>query len=306
VSGMMVQKPRVLLIEQYSDLRELNELILRDAGYEVEAVAPSGDPVEHAARTRPDGIVAHVRPTEARDWELIDRLEADPRTEAIPVVVISSSERAVTEARAAPVVRETVVMPYDIDALREAVAKALGNPPPAAVLPPPRRAPPPSLAFAGGELSRLSREIVLRAISCLQQIEPFRSRFAELSPALVDELPVILGAVAAALRRDLPPDEITAPAALRAAIQAHVNLRLDQGLELGSILREYQVLQDQALEALRERIGQAHFSAIDAFDVARVIDGYFDQIVQVTVSDAVARLTRQVRPASATGTAGSA
>jgi CheY-like chemotaxis protein len=288
---MSVHLPRVLLIEESSDLRELNELILRDAGYDVEAITPEEDPVEHAARTRPDVVVVRIRPGATDGWSLIDRLEADPRTEAIPVVVISASEREVITARATPVVREAVVMPYDIDALRNAVARALGSPPPAAVLPPPRRAPPPSLAFAGSTLLAQSREIVLRALSRLQQVEPFRSRFAELSPALLDELPVILGAVATALQRDLPSEEVIAVSAVRATIQKHVNLRLDQGVEARSIVLEYQVLQDQALGMLRERIGQTNFSAIDAFDVARMIDRYFDEIILVSVSDVVARLT---------------
>ncbi len=294
---MSANLPRVLLIEESSDLRDLNELILRDAGYQVEAVPPSADTVEHVARSRPDAVVIRIRPAETDGWNLIDRLEADPRTEAIPVVVISSSERIVTAAQATPVVRETVVMPYDIDALRDAVAKALGNPPPAAILPPPHRAPPPSLAFAGAELLRRSREIILRAISRLQQIEPFRSRFAELSPGLVDELPTILGAIATALQRDLPAEEITAPTAIRSTIRSHVNLRLDQGLDGRAILLEHQILEDQALATLREQIGHAEFAAIDAFDVARAIDHYFDEIILVAVGDIVARLGGQARTA---------
>lgn len=300
---MSVHPPRVLLVEESSDLRELNELILRDAGYDVEAITPEADPFEHAARTRPDVMVVRIRPGEKDGWSLIDRLETDPRTEAIPVVVISASEREVITARATPVVREAVVMPYDIDALRNAVARALGNPPPAAILPPPRRAPPPSLAFAGSALLAQSREIVLRAISRLQQLEPFRSRFAELSPGLLDELPVILGAVATALQRDLPSEDVIAVSAVRATIQEHVHLRLDQEVEARAIIQEFQILEDQALAALRERIGQAGFSAIDAFDVARMIDRYFDEIILVSVSDIVARLAARARPAARKGSA---
>ena len=66
---------------------------------------------------------------------LVDHFRSDVRTARIPVVVISSTEKSAAEAQASPNVRETVVMPYDIDALRDAVARALGNPPPDATLP---------------------------------------------------------------------------------------------------------------------------------------------------------------------------
>lgn len=287
---MSTNVPRVVLIEESSELRELNELILRDAGYEVETVPLSANALEYVARSQPNAVVIRIRPGETDGWSLIDRLETDSRTEAIPVVVISSSERVVAAAQATPVVRQAVVMPYDIDALRDAVAKALGNPPPAAILPPPHRAPPPSLAFAGAELLQRSREIVLRTISRLQQIEPFRSRFAELSAGLVDELPTILGAIATALQRDLPTEDITAPTAIRSTIKSHVMLRLSQGLDARAILLEHQILEDQALEVLREQIGHTDFAAIDAFDVARAIDQYFDEIILLAVNELVARL----------------
>lgn len=284
--------PRVLLIEPESDLRALESLILEESGYRVDPLPPDAEPVEYAARTHPDVIVVHVRPgpapraprTEPRDWAVIDSLEADPRTEAIPVVVVSASERVAAEAKAVPIVRQVVVMPYDIDALRNAVANALGNPPPAAVLPPPRGAPAPSLAVAARLVNQHSREIVLRAIRRLQQIQPFASRFAQLSPALVGNLPVILGAIVVALQRNLRPEQVAQAEAIQTAIREHVALRISQGLSPGSVIEEYQVLNDQTLEVLRQHIGEASFSAMDAFDVARTIDLFFAQILRVTVN----------------------
>ncbi|HEX5418032.1 MAG TPA: hypothetical protein VFZ25_20435 [Chloroflexota bacterium] len=283
----------MLLVEAAADLRELNELILRDSGYHVEAVAPDTDLVAFAQKTQPDVIVLHIRPNNPADWEIIDHLDADPQTEAIPVVVLSTSERVVTEAHAVPVVREAVVMPYDIDALRDAVAKALGNPPPAAVLPSPYQAPPPTLAFAGTLLSEHSREIVLRTIRRLQQLEPFKSRFAELSPALVGNLPVILGTVVTSIQRSLEPRQVTAPLAIRKAIKAHVELRIHQGVSVDAVIEEYQELYDQILGLLREQIGLVHFTALDAFDVARMVGDFIAQIVRVTVKDFLAQTEHQ-------------
>ncbi len=283
----------VLLVESASDLRDLNELILREAGYHVEIVPPNADPVAFAERTRPDVLVVHIRPNQPADWEILDHLDANPQTAPIPVVVISSSERVVTEAHAVPIVREAVVMPYDIDALRGAVARALGNPPPAAVLPPPQRASSPTLALAGTLLSEHSREIVLRTIRRLQQTEPFKSHFAELSPALVGNLPVILGAVVTGIRRNLDPVLVTAPPAIRDAIQDHVALRIRQGVNADSVIEEYQVLDDQILGFLRDQIGQIHFSALDAFDIARMAGDFIAQIERVTVKGLLAQTERR-------------
>ncbi|SRR5579883_2550564 len=289
---MRRKEPRVLLIESQSELRELNELILREAGYQVTLLPPGTDPVTTAAQTSPDVIVVHIRPRQPEDWQIIDRLNADPRTETIPVVALSSSERLLAEARAAPTVEQVIVMPYDIDALQRAVADALKRPPPAAVLPPPLHPPPESLLAAGKLLSAHSREVVLRAISRLQQIEPFTSHFAELSPGLVDNLPVIVGAIIVGLQRDLTPEQVVAPAAIREAIRKHENLRVSQGLTPTAVLQEYQVLNDQMLAFLREQIGEAHFNAVQAFDAARVIDGYIAEILRLAISDFLAKSGR--------------
>jgi CheY-like chemotaxis protein len=300
---MQTQKPRVLLIEDDSSLRELNTLILREAGYQVETLPTNAEPVAVAARTHPDAIVVHIRYNKPEDWQIIDRLNADPRTETIPVVAISSSERLVAEARAAPVVEQAVVMPYDIDALQRAVAEALHHPPPAAVLPPRHYPPLESLAAAGKLLNAHSREIVLRAISRLQQIEPFKSRFAELSPGLVDNLPVILGAIVVGLQRGLTPEQVVAPPAIHDAIREHVNLRVSQGLTPASVIQEYQVLDDHMLDFLRDHIGEAQFSAVDAFLIARVIHDFTAEILRVAVNDFLARTKQpqakgQARPST--------
>ncbi len=282
---MGVRPARVLLIESDSDLRQLNELILKEFGYEVETAPPTDDPVETVATRRPAVVVLHLRPNEPRDWQILDRLQGDLRTEAVPVVVIAGAPRVEVEARAAPTVRQAVVMPYDIDALRAAVEEALGHPLPAAVLPPPHHPAPEALAFAGRILAERSREITLRAIRRLQQIEPFASHFAKLSAGLVNQLPVIVGAVVVGLQRNLTPEEVVSPSAIREMIRDHVKLRVDQGLSPASVIREYQVLNDQIQGFLRENIGSAPFGVLDVFDVARTVDSYFAEIIRVAVSD---------------------
>src|SRR5262249_5833233 len=153
------------------------------------------------AGTEPDVIVLSVGPTEASGPDLVDRFRSDERTAKIPLVVISSTEQSAVQAQASSNVRETVVMPYDIDALRDAVARALGNPPPVAALPAPTASVSPAIEVAADVLIEHNRRIMLRALERLRQEEPFRSRFGELSRGLIDDLPTILGALTGALQR---------------------------------------------------------------------------------------------------------
>jgi CheY-like chemotaxis protein len=282
---MSKKVPRLLLAEGDPSLRALDELILREAGYEVENLPPGEDLIAYAARTQPDALIVDVGPPAPGFWDVIDRLNANPSTDTIPVVVITTAERAAIEARAAPVVREAVIMPYDIDALRHAVARALGSPPPAALLPEIHRAAPPAVAFAADALTGNSRQIVLRTIARLQRDEPFRSRFAELFGSLLDHLPVISGAIVAALRRGLTPEEVRAVPGLRNAVREHIRERIGRGLRPGDILREYQTLEDQMRAVLRDQVGHARFSAMDAVDVDRAIDAFFGELLRVAVDD---------------------
>jgi CheY-like chemotaxis protein len=262
----------ILLIENNPTLRDLNEMILDDAGYHVR-VAPRGeDPESYAAGTEPDVIVLSVGPTEASEPDLVDRFRSDERTAKIPIVVISSTERSAVQAQASSNVRETVVMPYDIDALRDAVARALGNPPPVAALPEPTASVSPAIEVAADVLIEHNRRIMLRALERLRQEEPFRSRFGELSPGLIDDLPTILGALTGALQRGLPPKRVAAIPEVREAVCRHVRLRQSQGLASSIVAREYFALLGEMLRVLEEECDRHQITAANAFAVAATIN----------------------------------
>jgi CheY-like chemotaxis protein len=275
----------VLLIETNLTLRELNELILAEAGYDVALVPLDTDPQAFAARVQPNAIVISIGPTELQRWDLVDRLRADPRTNGIPLVVISSTEHSAVEAQASPNVRETVVMPYDIDALREAVGKAIGNPPPAAALPDAQEPVQPAFRHAAEVLNRHSRGIVLRAIERLRRDEPYRSHFAELSRGLLDDLPSIVGAITGGLLRGLPPHEVADVSEVHLAICQHVHLRRGQGLPTVLVGREYVTLVGEMLRVLEDEAAGSNFSPADAFAVARRINALLRAVMTVAMNE---------------------
>lgn len=117
----------VLLIEHEPALRNINAQILSEAGYQVERVPHHHDAIKMAVRIKPNVIVIGIRPWVLTDRHIVEDLQRNPRTHAIPVVVIGTFQEVVSAVATVPNVRQTVVAPYDIETLETAVALALSK-----------------------------------------------------------------------------------------------------------------------------------------------------------------------------------
>ena len=275
------QRPTALLIETDPGLGELEEDILTDAGLRVVALPPNTDPVGFAAHLRPTVVVAHVGLAERHGLDLVDRFRTDPTTEAMPVVTVAMAEETAAAAKAASNVRAVVVAPYNISALGDAVAQAIGHPPPPAVLPQTPQPVPTPVAFAAKELSVHARAIVLQTVRALQRDEPYRWRFPALSLGLVDDLGTMVGAIAHGLLRGLTPAEVFAIPAINASIDAHVRLRESQGLGVAAAIHEDRGLKVQVDQFLQSLVGQSGFTRADAADVSRQVQAFTDQLARI-------------------------
>jgi len=119
---------KVLLIVSEPELRDVNALVLIDANLQVEQLPDHADSVAVAEQSNPAVIVISLRPMIPQDRQIVEDLQRNPRTRVIPIVVISTDEQEVRAVAALPNVRGTIVTPYDIAALENAVAAALGKP----------------------------------------------------------------------------------------------------------------------------------------------------------------------------------
>jgi CheY-like chemotaxis protein len=81
----------VLLVDPIADDREIQERVLRRAGLDV--IDPGENPFKQAITRRPDAVVVDVSPQRPGAKEFVQILKQDPRTAAIPVVVISAYPR---------------------------------------------------------------------------------------------------------------------------------------------------------------------------------------------------------------------
>lgn len=280
---------RVLVVEPDPDLRDLVEMILSGDGYRVEIPPTDADAVALAARTMPDVVILGIaHPKDPRSWQILDQIQANPRTRMIPVVVISTSEAAAAEAQAAPVVGSpgsAVVSPYNIGALEEAVTHALKNPPPAAALPRTSRQPSPAVVFATDSLGANARQLAVQTVQQLRGIEPYASQFSQLTTGLVDDIGTMLGAIVDGMRRGLPPREVFRIPTIRKSVQRHVRLRESQGLGAAASMRECLAIRDQIDRFLQGLIGQHGFTAHDASEVSGRAHAYVGELMRLIGED---------------------
>jgi two-component system, cell cycle response regulator DivK len=82
-------RPRVLLVDDYPDAREMYCEYLEFSGFDVVEAANGLEALERAAEESPDIILMDLSLPIMDGWEATRRLKADPRTASIPVVALT-------------------------------------------------------------------------------------------------------------------------------------------------------------------------------------------------------------------------
>ena len=93
-----VEDVRVLFVEDDPAVAQMYKLKLELDGYQVE-VAGDGEVALHMARTKPPDIIfLDIRLPKLGGLDVLEALRADPKTQAVPVVILSShSEKELVE-----------------------------------------------------------------------------------------------------------------------------------------------------------------------------------------------------------------
>ncbi len=86
---MTGQKPRVLLVDDYSDAREMYAEYLQFSGYDVVEASNGMEALQRALETSPDIILMDLSLPVMDGWEATRRLKSDERTAPIPVVALT-------------------------------------------------------------------------------------------------------------------------------------------------------------------------------------------------------------------------
>lgn len=89
-AGVARSKPRILVVDDLEDNRELYAAYLEIAGFEVEKAIDGRDALAHVAASAPDLVVMDLAMPRLDGWEATRLLKADPATRAIPVLVLTA------------------------------------------------------------------------------------------------------------------------------------------------------------------------------------------------------------------------
>ena len=82
-------RPRVLLVDDYPDAREMYSEYLEFSGFDVVEAGNGMEALQRAVDTNPDIILMDLSLPVMDGWEATRRLKADQRTKAIPVVALT-------------------------------------------------------------------------------------------------------------------------------------------------------------------------------------------------------------------------
>jgi len=83
------ERPRVLLVDDYPDAREMYSEYLEFSGFEVVEAANGMEALQRAVEEAPDIILMDLSLPVMDGWEATRRLKADDRTATIPVVALT-------------------------------------------------------------------------------------------------------------------------------------------------------------------------------------------------------------------------
>jgi CheY-like chemotaxis protein len=125
---------KVVVVDDTAEVLELIVAVLMDEGYQVVPCKNGTTASAVVAREAPHLVILDLRMAGVGDWQVLEELRADPRTEQTPILLCPG---AVDELRAAEddlKARgcEILAKPFDIDMLVERVERMIGSPDPGA------------------------------------------------------------------------------------------------------------------------------------------------------------------------------
>jgi CheY-like chemotaxis protein len=90
----------VLIVDDHEDTRQMSLIVLRSQGFSPLAAPGVHAAFECAVAEQPDVIVTDLAMPDGDGWDLIARLASDPRTQSIPVVMVTACATEAVRQRA--------------------------------------------------------------------------------------------------------------------------------------------------------------------------------------------------------------
>ena len=123
---------KILVIDDDQDIRRLLGVRLKAKGYEPVFAGDAISAVNQARHERPDLILLDLSLPAGDGYVVMERLNAIPALEGIPVIVVSARDQLVEQAHLADAGADSFFRkPFDYEELMIAIARALGSASPA-------------------------------------------------------------------------------------------------------------------------------------------------------------------------------
>jgi sigma-B regulation protein RsbU (phosphoserine phosphatase) len=117
---------RVLVVDDHPLLRDVQVLLLREAGYTATALSGAREALARLADLRPDLIVLDLSMPDMNGYQFLRRLRADEAFADVPVIVATG----LTAEEMSPIVErgcDVLVKPFSDVALLSSVRRLIGD-----------------------------------------------------------------------------------------------------------------------------------------------------------------------------------
>jgi len=95
--GDVMNKERILLVDDEKKLVNIIKINLEDAGYEVIPAFDGKEALERVSELKPDLVVLDVMLPKIDGWEVLSHLRNNPRTKPIPVIMLTAKSEGISK-----------------------------------------------------------------------------------------------------------------------------------------------------------------------------------------------------------------
>jgi len=121
-------KKRILIVDDQEEVLSLLKDYLTGSGFEVTVCKEPKDVLSSINSFKPDLILLDLLMPDLGGFEICEILNNDPRTQGIPIIIISGLDGSVDMKKACKLgVVGYLVKPFSLDTLSKEISKALAN-----------------------------------------------------------------------------------------------------------------------------------------------------------------------------------